>query len=173
MSRPRRRPTTPSRKRRRQRRLRGRVDGRRRLVQQDQRRVQTSARASASSAVCPAERRIPRPAAHARQERLVAVRQRRHEALGASQAAPRRSAISRETAGSNRRDILQHGPVEQQRRLRHHAEQASPLGRCSSRGFWPSTATRPSHGSYRPPSSESALLLPAPVRPTSATCSPG
>ena len=30
----------------------------------------------------------------------------------------------------------------------------------------------PAHGRYRPPRSESALLLPAPVRPTSATCSP-
>src|SRR3546814_6662898 len=41
-----------------------------------------------------------------------------------------------------------------------------------ARGSAPATRTSPDQGAYRPPARCIRLLLPAPVRPTSATCSP-
>ena len=83
-----------------------------------------------------------------------------------------RRAISREIAGSPRVICSSTVPGTRARCCSTQPMQVRRSRSVMSDTFTPPMVTVPASGGYRPSSSLNTVLLPAPVRPTSVTCSP-
>ena len=127
-----------------------------------------NARASAIRWVCPAESgRPPSPT-----KRLVAVRQRRDELVGAGERAPRARTQRRRLPGSPRRMFSATVPRSSVGRCGTQASCRRQASGSHAATSTPSAVTRPSPASARRSSREAIVLFPAPLGPTSATVSP-